>query len=216
MGEAGFFGLDLAVDRRVLVPRPETELLVEEALTILRAPGASKKPRILDIGTGSGAIAVSLTIEHPDCRMTALDIAPGPLGVARRNAARYGLARKIRFLRSDLFSVFEGKKGIRWDMIVSNPPYIPEEEYAALPREVLREPKLALSGGPGGLTVIERILDGAPKFLVPGGWLLMEIGEGQSGRLTKRLAKNSFFKGLRFIKDHAGIERILAVQRMNG
>ena len=204
--EAHFLGLPFYVTEDVLIPRLETELLAEEAVKVLGAP-----TEILDIGTGCGCLAVSLTIQRPDCRMTALDISKKALQVARKNIKRHGLEKKITLVRGDLFNAF--RAGVRWDIIISNPPYIPTGELPGLPREVRREPREALNGGPRGLSVIERILDEAPDFLKKDGWLLMEIGKDQAKILEKRILRGSNYKNLRFVKDFAGIERILVVQK---
>ncbi|MBI4432636.1 MAG: peptide chain release factor N(5)-glutamine methyltransferase [Candidatus Omnitrophica bacterium] len=227
--EAPFFGHTFFVSPHVLVPRPETELLVEEALRILSSRVRSlkatesrdqvdsstslgmtdKNPSILDIGTGSGCIAVSLTIARPDCRMTALDLSPKALSVARKNRDSHGLRSKIQLVHSDLFKVFRGKKRAAWDMIVSNPPYIPEPELNLLPRDVQTEPRLALDGGADGLSVVRRLLDEAPAYLKKDGFILIEIGKGQSEHLAKEINRDKRYKNLRFIKDYNGIDRVL-------
>ena len=213
LGKADFYGLSFFVTRHTLIPRPETELLVQETLSVLGASTGPRAPRVLELGTGSGCISVSLTIARPDCRMTALDVCPKALGVDRKNARVHGVARKISFLKSDFFKAFGAKNKAFWDVIVSNPPYIPVEEMPGLPKEVLQEPLLALSGGRQGLKIIVFLLDRAPFFLKDGGHLLLEIGKGQSGALAKKLAKERVYKNFRFIKDFAGIDRILAVQK---
>ena len=213
LGEAYFLGDLFYVTKETLIPRPETELLAEEAIKVMTAGRPQFfGPEILDIGTGCGCLAVSLTIRRPDCRMTALDISSAALRVARNNIKRHALEQKIRLVKSDLFDRVRG--GV-WDVIISNPPYIPACELADLPKEVLREPKLALDGGERGLSVIKKILAQAPTHLKKGGWLLMEIGKGQSDLLRRRIGKDVRYTGLRFIKDLAGVERILVV-RKNG
>ncbi len=214
LGEADFYGRTFAVDRHVLVPRPETEVLVEETLKALTETGL-RAPETLDLCTGSGCIAVSLTLERPDCKMTALDVSPKALRIARKNVEKHGLRKKVRFLKGDLFEAFgKGKKAF-WDVIVSNPPYIPRNELKKLPREVRREPRVALDGGEAGLNVIRKILDEAPRYLKAPGRLLLEIGKGQSRALAKDLARRPEYSDWKFVKDHTGIERILTV-RVNG
>ena len=140
--------------------------------------------------------------------MTALDISSEALKVAAQNVRAYGLTRRIRLLRSDLFGVFGKSEKGRWDMIVSNPPYIPSRSLAGLDAEVRREPRLALDGGKTGLDLIFSLLDRAPFFLNRGGWLVLEIGHRQKKPIAKKLARGSF-KNFEFIEDLAGIPRIL-------
>lgn len=207
-GETGFFGYRFFVDENTLIPRPETELLAEAALQYL---DHVKQPKILDLGTGSGILAVTLTIQRPDSRMTALDISESALAVARKNAQFHGLAGRVRFAESDLFSVLTEAEHGSFNLIVSNPPYIPEDELESLPVEVRREPRIALDGGPKGLVLIEKILNEAPKFLAPSGGLMMEIGLGQSGPIEALAAKTGAYENLKFIEDLNGIHRIASV-----
>ncbi len=205
---AGFWGRDFWVGPSVLIPRPETELLVEETLKIL-----TPKAKILEVGTGSGCIAVSLTIARPDCRMTALDVSAEALKTARKNARLHGVRRRISFFRSHLFSCFGlGRRGY-WDVIVSNPPYIPKNELSRLPREVRREPRLALDGGARGFEVIEALVEQAPRYLRPQGTLLMEIGKGQSKILVKKVKQNKTYKSIQLVKDYAGIDRMAILKK---
>ena len=214
LGETEFCGHRFLVGPDALIPRPETELLVEEALGILSNQYPSQGPQILDVGTGSGCIAVSLTLARPDSRMTALDISQKALAIARKNSQLNGLGKKVSFIKSDLFAAFSADTAENaWDIIVSNPPYIPQGEMADLPREVREEPKLALDGGREGLDIIGRILAQAPLFLKKNGWLLMEIGLGQSGLLADKIAGDPAYKNLKFVQDHAGIDRFLTVQK---
>ena len=207
-GRAPFFGRSFFVSPDVLIPRPETERLVEEALSVLNAHYSGRVPSVLDLGTGSGCIAVSLTLEGPACRMTALDASAKALKVARKNFNLFGLGQKIRLQEGRLFGPFKGQKAL-WDVVVSNPPYIPEEDWGALPDEVKREGRLALDGGKRGLEVIDAILGAAPHFLKPAGWLLLEIGEGQSKKIADKWAPRPDYASLAFEKDLNGIERIL-------
>ena len=166
LGSVGFMGLDFHVEPGVLIPRPDTEILCEEALRRL-SPGS----RVLDIGTGSGALAVSIAKLGRDCHVTAVDISDRALGIAKDNAKRNGV--QVRFVKSDCFSALQGEK---FDMIVSNPPYISREEMEGLMPEVQREPELALFGGEDGLNFYRRISREAPAYLAEGGCLLFEIG----------------------------------------
>lgn len=212
--EAEFFGLRFFVSPDTLIPRPETEILVEEALQILKTHfSKNSRPDILDIGTGSGCIAVSLTIHRPECRMTALDISSKALKIARKNINYHKLGKKVRILKSDLFSAFKTRKKACWDLIVSNPPYVPVEDLGGLSKEVLSEPRIALSGGDKGFSVIDRILDQAHTFLKDRGWLLFEIGDGQAGILAEKILKEKKLINLRFAKDLNGIDRVLIAQK---
>lgn len=213
--KANFFGAEFYVNSETLIPRPETEILAEEALSILEElyPASKSSPKILDVGTGTGCLAVSLTIKRPDSRMTALDVSPKTLAVTRKNLESHGLSKKIRLVESDLFEFFGEKEREAWDMIVSNPPYIPTREIRGLSKEVQSEPKLALDGGPDGLKLVRALLEKAPYFLKKGGWLLIEIGKGHSQVLAKRILKGGVFGKFRFVKDALGVERVLVVQK---
>lgn len=166
LGETEFMGLTFHVEPGVLIPRADTEILVEKALECMK-PGA----QVLDIGTGSGAIAVSLAKLGRQAQVTAVDVSDRALEIARRNAERNGAA--VEFVKSDCFSALKGQK---YDMIVSNPPYISEDEMRGLMPEVTREPELALFGGADGLDFYRRISREAPEYLNEGGCLLFEIG----------------------------------------
>ena len=211
--KAPFYGHDFFVSKDTLIPRPETELLVEEAIKILDTQ-TSPRPHVLDIGTGSGCIAVSLTIARPHCKMTALDFSRSALTVARKNIRFKGLEKKIELIQSDLFSSLDGISKGYWDLIVSNPPYIDSKDLRKLPREVRSEPRLALDGGVRGLAVIFRILAQAPAYLRKGGWMILEIGAGQARILKQKIERDGVLKHLRFVKDHAGIDRVLLGQKI--
>ncbi len=208
--EADFLGRPFFVDESVLIPRPETEILAEQAME--RIEGRREALEILDVGTGSGCLAVSLTLARTDCRMTAVDVSLKALRVARKNIDRYGLNGKIVLATSDLFESFGKEKKGSWDVIVSNPPYIPREELRTLSREVRREPRIALDGGPKGLAVVLRLLREAPYFLKKDGWLLMEIGQGQA-KSVQRSALKKNYRSIAFVKDLLGIERVFAGQK---
>lgn len=211
-GVAGFYGHDFHVNPSVLIPRPETEFLVEETLKVL----PPKNPQILEIGAGSGCVAVSLTIARPDCRMTALEVSPEALKTARKNARFHGVHRRICLFQSDLFEVFGPKHRSRWDAVISNPPYVPRSDFRGLQREVKKEPRLALDGGPQGLDLLKAILQKAPTYLKSGGFILLEFGKGQTQALAKFTAKLKFYQDLKFVKDHAGIDRILIARKIGG
>ena len=180
LGSTGFMGFDFHVEPGVLIPRPDTEILCEEALRRL-APGA----RVLDIGTGSGALSVSIARLGKDCRVTAVDVSDAALRIAAANAERNGA--NVRFVKSDCFAALQGET---FDMIVSNPPYISREEMEELMPEVQREPELALFGGEDGLDFYRRICREAPDYLAPGGCLLFEIGWKQKDDVSALLAEH--------------------------
>jgi len=201
-----FYGLPFKVSTGCFIPRPETELLVAAAINFIKEIPPPQK--ILEIGTGCGAISLVLAHHVPTCMVIATEISPAALKVAGDNRKRLHLKERVRFYRSDLFP--PGHKN--FDLIVSNPPYIPSREIPTLPVPVRKEPVIALNGGKDGLAVIKRILNSAAAYLKPGGVVLLEIGNNQSERLRKRC-----FSGLRllfFRKDLAGIERIAIYRRV--
>jgi release factor glutamine methyltransferase len=186
-GSQEFYGLDFEVNENVLIPRPETELLVETALELLNG---TDSPLVCDVGTGSGCIAVSLLHERRDARAVALDVSPAALEVAARNAARNGVADRIDFLVSDCFDALASNEhgDSRFDLIASNPPYIAEDDLEGLQREVREhEPRAALTPGGDGLSVIRRLVSESPRYLKPGGHLLVEIGFNQHERVAALL-----------------------------
>jgi release factor glutamine methyltransferase len=200
LGRWGFHGLDLAVDGRVLVPRPETEVLVERGLRLLDGLEA---PRVADIGTGSGAIALAIKAARPDAAVTATDVSADALAVARANAA--GLGLEVELVETDLLGGVEG----RFALVASNPPYIGEAEMAGLEPEVAEyEPRLATVAGPAGTEVLERLAAAAPEALEPGGWLLLECGAGQAQAVRALLAAAGATETFAE-PDLAGIERVV-------
>jgi len=204
LGRWEFFGLDFELSKDVLIPRPETELLVERAIAWLQAhPGYT---RVADIGTGSGCIATTLAFNVTSITVSATDISLNALECARRNATRYGVESRIEFFKQDLFPP-EGD----FHLIVTNPPYIPTKTLHRLP-VFGREPTLALDGGADGLDLIRRILASAPDRLAPGGLLLMEI-EASEGPSVLSLVYDSFgVAEIHLHKDLSGHERLLEVQ----
>lgn len=211
-GEREFCGLALWVTPAVLVPRPESELLVELAVAALgrKAQGSRARPRVLDVGTGSGCLAVAIATRAPNAAMWATDLSAEALGVARRNAQRHGLANRIRFTQGDLLAALPA--GVpRFDVVVANLPYIDSAELAGLP-VAQHEPRLALDGGPGGLGLVGRLLAQARPYLAPGGLMLLEIGAGQ-GPAAERLAQAALPGArTRVHADWAGHDRVLAVE----
>ena len=181
LGSVSFCGLEIAVNRSVLIPRPETELLAEAGWEFLA--GAGEAARALDLGTGSGCLAIALAAKCPAARVVATDISPDALAVARSNAIRHSVAERIDFREGDGFAAVPA--GARFDLIVSNPPYIASAEIATLEAEVRdHDPRLALDGGADGLDFYRRIAAEAGAFLKPGGKLMLEFGDGQAGALT--------------------------------
>lgn len=212
VGHEEFWSLDFIVTPDVLIPRPETELLVEEVLRVSNTGTTGTEAlerRILDLGTGSGCIAVALARELPGARLWALDISPSALAVAGMNANRHGVAERIRFAASDLFA---SVAPTRFDVIVSNPPYVSSAELTDAQPELRWEPQCALDGGAGGLEVIGQVLPAARAHLVDGGWLVMEIGADQ-GPAAEALAHSDGFVSIAVRADHAGHPRVLTAQR---
>lgn len=203
LGETDFFGLRLKVDRRALIPRPETERLLELVTTRAVSPPAT----ILDLGTGSGAIALGLAQHFPEARVTAVDRSEEALALARENAAATGLVERVTFAHSDWFAALASDA--RFDLIVANPPYLAEEEAAqAAPEVNQHEPAAALAAGRGGLADLRVILATAPRFLVREGWLALETGVAQHAELL-RLATEAGFKRTESLPDLTGRDRFL-------
>ncbi len=202
LGRKEFFSLDFEVNPQVLIPRPETETLAAAALDFLKARGEA---RVLDIGTGSGILAVTLAVSEPRARIVATDVSSGALKVARRNARRNRCAERIEFLRADLFP--PGAE--RFDLVVSNPPYIEDQLIDALAPEVARfEPRTALAGGADGLDFYRRIGARARTRLNPDGALMVEIGAGQGAKVGE-IFERSGLKVVAVLRDLAGIERVV-------
>jgi release factor glutamine methyltransferase len=211
-GKQEFWSLEFAVTPDVLIPRPETELLVEKALELVR--GTSK--RVLDLGTGSGAIAIALAHECEAIQVVATDKSCAALKVARRNAARHQVNERIVLVATDLFEGFSSCSPL-FDVVISNPPYIAEEEFPQLAPEIIKyEPNTALLAGPQGLAVIRKIIRQAPYYLKEGGSLLVEIGAGHSEMLVPELSANPFVDHFEFVLDYSGILRLLHLRRAAG
>ena len=206
-GETEFYGLSLRVNRDVLIPRPETEHLVENAIA-LAADFA--RPRIVDVGAGSGAIAVALVRKLPTAQMTATEISASALKVARENAERNGVADCIRFLEGDLLAPVAGEA---FDLVVSNPPYVPEGDRNTLSVEVRDyEPAQAFFAGSDGLEVYRRLIPAAFDALLPGGFLVLEIGYGQQ-EPVRALLTDAGFNDVAFTRDLKGIPRVATARR---
>ncbi len=212
-GMQEFWGLEFRVTPDVLIPRPETELIIESALAALKK--GSRPATIIDLCTGSGCIAVSLAKESPSVRVFATDKSAKALAVARQNASANGVADLIRFCEGDLFDPLE-KLDIEGqvELIVSNPPYVPSGDFGSLQPEVRDyEPSLALFAGPDGTELHRRIISVAPRFLKDNGTLIMEMGLGQSAKLAQIVEKQGSYRAVDVLKDLAGIERVMVAQK---
>jgi release factor glutamine methyltransferase len=200
LGTVEFFGRTFSSDARALIPRPETEQLVEKVLAELGGPNA----RVLDVGTGSGVIAVTIAVEREGTSVAAVDLSPDALALAQENAGRHGVGERIEFSESDLLTNVSGP----FDAIVANLPYIASEELAGLSREVRHDPAMALDGGGDGLALVGRLVQDAPGMLCPGGLLALEIGHDQAVRVESLLSANNY-RDIKRIRDYQGIERIV-------
>jgi release factor glutamine methyltransferase len=209
VGKKEFYSMPLAVGPAVLIPRPDTETVVVEFLASFKGV---ESPRVLDVGTGSGAIALACAQQHPTARVIATDLSAEALEMARRNAETLGLADRVEFRQGDLFGPVEGEPP--FDAIVSNPPYIPTAEIAGLEPGVRDyEPHLALDGGPDGLDVVRRLVAGAPSRLKPGGHLILEIGTAQESPVRERIAAEPGLELAPTVRDAANHPRVVRARR---
>jgi release factor glutamine methyltransferase len=215
LGRQEFWSVDLKVDPRVLIPRPETELLVEQALSTLSPISFGRIPSALEIGTGSGAIAIALAQEVEALFLVATDISQEALMSAKENARATGVLQRIEFVTGDLFGPFRAVEGREpFDLILSNPPYIVHSEIGRLGREVKdHEPMIALDGGEDGLDVCRKIIQQGPLYLGKGGWLLLEIGQGQGPEVREEIGRSGSFSAVELVSDLSGIERVVKTQR---
>ena len=211
VGRKEFYSLEFAVTPDVLIPRPETELLVLTALDALKRLGASE-PAVADVGAGSGAISVAVATQSPAARVTAIDVSPAALAVAHQNAERHAVLDRLTLVESDLFAAVDPAVG--FDLIVSNPPYVTTNELVSLDPTVRDfEPLLALDGGPEGTDVIQRLLTQASERLADRGELLIEIGPAIAGRVEALVGATS---GLVFVETHkdlAGLPRVVHAKK---
>jgi release factor glutamine methyltransferase len=206
LGEREFYGLRFSVNRHVLIPRPDTETLVNVALS--RTTRRSLHGRALDVCTGSGCVAIAFSKERPTWQVTGSDLSPEALEVARHNAWRLGTIWNLDFRRSDLLAGIEREAG--FDLIMANPPYVPDAEVPTLSPDIhLHEPAAALCGGPDGLALIRRLVKAAPSLLAAGGLLAIEVGAGQAARVAKGLQSYGFSE-VEQERDYGGIERIVS------
>jgi release factor glutamine methyltransferase len=205
-GETEFYGLPFHVDHNVLIPRPETEHLVEKVLNLA---AQFERPRIVDVGTGSGAIAIALACKLPAAQITATDLSASALNVARENAERNRVTNRIRFLEGDLLTPVADEQ---FEFVVSNPPYVAESDQGSLAVEVREhEPSTALFAGAHGLDIYKRLIPCARASIVASGFLALEIGYGQAAAVSS-LLKNSGFAQIEFIADLQGIDRVVVAR----
>jgi release factor glutamine methyltransferase len=210
VGHREFFSLDFRVTPDVLIPRPDTETLVMELLDAARPLEA---PRILDIGTGSGCIAIATAVNLPSARMTATDLSEPALAIARQNAETHKVAGRIRFLHGDLFAPLPA--GEQFEIIASNPPYVADYERETLQNDVRRyEPHTALFAGPNGTEILFRIIEGAAARLTPGGTLLLEISPEQAGAARSRIEATGTYDDVRVLKDAGGLLRVARARKL--
>ncbi len=229
-GHQEFWSLDFKVTPDVLIPRPETEILVEEAVKVVsgqypegyKGPGAgeNRPPTILDLCTGSGCIAVSLAKELKNAVVYAADASDAALKVARENAEINGVQDRVTFLKGDLYGALESRplttdrRPLLFDLIVSNPPYVKSVDIPNIQPEVRDfEPRMSVDGGPEGLDFYRRILAGAPEYLAAGGWLMMEVGEGQAEAVSEMIKDAGAFESSLTVKDLSGIERVVKAHK---
>lgn len=217
IGIQEFWSLEFVVTPQVLIPRHETELLVEQAIERLKAFPAVENhtPRILDLGTGCGAIAISLAKEVQQTKIWATDISAGALKLARLNAEKHGVTDKIRFIQGNLWEPLLDQ-GVTFDIILSNPPYIASEEFKGLSPEVRDyEPRLALDGREDGMTYIQTIILEAPAFMNPGGWIMLEMAPGQTEKALELIGEIKEYGEKTRIKDYSRLYRVVMAQRKN-
>ena len=209
VGNREFMGLSFQVDERVLIPRPETEVVV---LVVLEALARAAAPFIADVGTGSGAIGISLAALRPDARVVATDISPSALEVARANTARHGVADRVQFLEGDLLRPLV-TAGLTVDAVACNPPYVAAEAAGTLPAEIRDfEPPLAVIAPGSAESLHARLVEGAPRVLKPGGWLVLEVSAGQAPRVVELLHRATGYEAIQTHRDGLGWERVVAAR----
>ncbi len=211
VGYKEFYNLRFAVSPAVLIPRPETEILVLEAIRLMKPLTA---PKIADVGTGSGAIAITLGKHLPQARIAAIDVSEEALKIAQKNAQTHRVLERINFVQGDLFTSLPAEA--RFDLIASNPPYIATQDWDTLPATVAKfEPRLALEGGPGGLQVITQLIEQSKARLVPQGYLLLEIGADQGQSVPDLITQTGGYAKITVLPDHAGLPRVVRAQSAN-
>jgi release factor glutamine methyltransferase len=215
LGHQEFWSIDFKVDPSALIPRPETELLVEQTLSILSETSFERPPVLLEIGTGSGAVAVSLAKEARNIILVATDISGDALMLAKENAESSGVLHQIQFVHGNLFDPFRRlREREPFDLILSNPPYVMCSDIEGLAKEVRDyEPVIALNGGEDGLEFYRKIVSQAPFYLKKGGWLLLEVGQDQGEKVSELMEKRGDFLASQRLQDLSGIERVVKAQR---
>jgi release factor glutamine methyltransferase len=210
-GETEFFSLSFQISSDALIPRPETEILVEAVLKHLKSRAQPLK--VADVGTGCGIIAINLAVHLPQAQLWATDCSQEALALARRNAERHGVTDRISFHQGDLYNPLRGLEGA-FAAVVCNPPYVSSDQLEHLPREIrFHEPLVALDGGPDGLDVIRRIVLEAPSFLAAGGILALEVGAGQAPSVEQLIVSTKAFRETWVVEDYARIERVVLAER---
>lgn len=214
-GRAHFFSLEFEVDRNVLIPRPDTETLVEEVLQTVRNVPGLETPRMLDLCTGSGCVAAAVAKNLKSATVLAIDLSEPAVAIAQRNMQKLGVGDRVVVQQGDLYEPLTQRvDGAPFDLIVSNPPYIPTDQLASLDRSVIDyEPRLALDGGPDGLALHRRILEGATRHLLPGGRMFLEIAFDQADAARELVANSPLWAEAKIVKDQAGHNRVLALRR---
>uniref|UniRef100_Q3AQP2 Release factor glutamine methyltransferase n=1 Tax=Chlorobium chlorochromatii (strain CaD3) TaxID=340177 RepID=Q3AQP2_CHLCH len=213
-GEQYFYGAPFFVDERVLIPRPETELLVERALEVSGVSALAGEVAVLDVGTGSGCIAVTLATLAPNLRIVAVDLSPAALDVARLNAERHGVTNRMTFVQADMTSPYFAQQlpFATYQLIISNPPYIPKAEWATLEREVRDfEPELALTT-PSGMECYQALISAAPTLLADGGTLALEL-HADGARAVATMLESAGLQEVALMKDYGGFERIITARK---
>jgi len=212
VGETEFYGLKLKVDKNVLIPRPETEILVENVINFFK--DRKEKLQIIDWGTGSGNIAIALS-KNLNCLVYALDISKSALKIAKQNAVLNKVSPRIQFMHSDSFKKTDKRLKEKIDAIVSNPPYVKKSEFQKLPEEIKKfEPKVALLSPQNGLFYLQKIIAQGKTFLKAGGLITLEVGLGQAKQVAKLLAKEGNFENIQVKKDLNGINRVVLAQKI--
>ena len=209
IGHCEFMGLKLFVDSRVLIPRPETEILTDLVIQKIKTLSLNRPVKVLDLGTGSGNIAISIAKNIPNCFVQTVDISIDALDLAKKNAKEHNALDKIKFVNRDMRDYLQEANPEKFDVIISNPPYIPTNQLSTLPKDVQQEPSLALDGGIDGLDFYRAIAMHAHRHLQGGGFIFMEIGDGQDKNLMELLTASNNYENITFVKDYRDINRIV-------
>jgi release factor glutamine methyltransferase len=211
LGKTEFFSLPFLISESVFIPRPETEILVQEVVNSLKGVSGEEEIVVFDVGTGCGCIAVSVAHSIENCRVYASDISSEAVSLARRNAEKNGVAERVILLQGDVFEPFLECGAPKADVMVSNPPYVAEEDWDSLPEEVrCFEPRDSLVAGRGGLDLLRKLTSSAELFLKPGGSIFLEIGEGQKDAVVRSFEAREKFMDIRTRQDYNRIERVVS------